>query len=72
MVRLRQQLEASVARKTVLVFDSSSQANLTMARVSASNATTSTRKDDLRLRPYQSWLEATSQRYIASTHRNID
>jgi len=32
-----------------------------MVWASASNATTSTRKDDLRLRPYQSWLEATSR-----------
>ena len=61
MVRLRQQWEGSAAHKAVLVFDSSSRANLTMIRAAASNATTSTRKDDLRLRPYQSRLEATSR-----------
>ena len=60
MVRLRQQWEPSAVHKAVLVFDSSSRANLTMVRASALNATTSTRKDDLRLRPYQSRLEATS------------
>ena len=60
MVRLCQQWEASAAHKEVLVFNSSSRANLTMARKPATNATTSTRKDDLLLRFYRSWLKATS------------
>ena len=76
MFRLRQKWDLSATHKAVSVFVSSSRLNLTMVSAPVSNATTSTRKDDLRLWPCQSRLEATSwpteETYVRQPVRFLD